>query len=138
MVAQEIAQNTRIIYRNEHFVSFLPYAALSSFHTWIFPLEHHAHFGRLCDSQIPALADILYYVLKSQEKLLNYPDFNFVIRSAPVYTEDADYHWYISIIPRLSKTAGFEIGSNIYINPSLPEANALEFRNVVDTLKGLV
>ena len=138
MVAQEMAQNTRIIYRNEHFVSFLPYAALSSFHTWIFPLEHHAHFGRLSDNQIPALADILYYVLKSQEKLLNYPDFNFVIRSAPVYTEDADYHWYISIIPRLSKTAGFEIGSNIYINPSLPEANALELRNVVDTLKGLV
>ena len=88
------------------------------------------------DDHIPALAEILYYVLKSHEKLLNYPDFNFVVRSAPTYIGDDDYHWYISIIPRLSKTAGFEIGSNIYINCSLPEQNALELRNVIDTIRG--
>ena len=80
-------------------------------------------------------AFVLYYVLKSQERLLNGPDFNFVIRSAPTTVADRDYHWYISIIPRLTKTAGFEIGSNIYINCSLPEHNALELRNVVDTLR---
>ncbi|MBQ9394960.1 MAG: galactose-1-phosphate uridylyltransferase [Proteobacteria bacterium] len=136
MIRNEIEQNARIIYKNAHFVSFLPYAALSSFHTWIFPLEHHAHFGRLSDEQLPALADMLYYILKAQERLLNYPDYNFVIRSAPVNTNDEHYHWYISIIPRLSKTAGFEIGSNIFINGSLPELNALELRNIVDMLHG--
>ena len=136
MIRREIEQNARIIYKNAHFVSFLPYAALSSFHTWIFPLEHHAHFGRLSDEQLPALADMLYYILKAQERLLNYPDYNFVIRSAPVNTNDEHYHWYISIIPRLSKTAGFEIGSNIFINGSLPEVNALELRNIVDVLHG--
>ena len=135
MANREIELNERVICRNDHFVSFLPYAALSSFHTWIFPLDHHAHFGRMTDDQLPALAEILYYVLKSQERLLNGPDFNFVIRSAPTTVADRDYHWYISIIPRLTKTAGFEIGSNIYINCSLPEHNALELRNVVDTLR---
>ena len=73
-------------------------------------------------------------MLKAQERLLGYPDYNFVIRSAPVGCSEDDYHWYMSIIPRLSKTAGFEIGSNIYINPSLPEHNAIELRNVIDTL----
>ena len=136
MLRKEIEQDQRIIYKNDHFVSFLPYAALSSFHTWIFPLDHHAQFGSMNDDHIPALAEILYYVLKSHEKLLNYPDFNFVVRSAPTYIGDDDYHWYISIIPRLSKTAGFEIGSNIYINCSLPEQNALELRNVIDTIRG--
>ena len=135
MLQREIEQNQRIIFKNKHFISFLPYAALSSFHTWIFPLDHHAHFSQISDDQIPALAEILFYVLRSQEKLLNYPDFNFVIRSAPTYLDDDLYHWYISIIPRLSKTAGFEIGSNIFINCSLPEQNALELRNVIDTLR---
>ncbi len=135
MLQREMEQDVRIIYKNKHFVSFLPYAALSSFHTWIFPLDHHAHFSRMTDEQIPALAEILFYVLRSQEKLLNHPDFNFVIRSAPTYLHDDEYHWYISIIPRLSKTAGFEIGSNIFINCSLPEQNALELRNVIDTLR---
>ncbi|MBR4986709.1 MAG: galactose-1-phosphate uridylyltransferase [Proteobacteria bacterium] len=137
MLERERSQNLRVIYENEHFISFLPYAALSSFHTWIFPKTHHAHFGSMDDAQIPDLANILYYVLKSQEKLLNHPDFNFVIRSAPTDCPDHAYHWYMSIIPRLSKTAGFEIGSNIYINSSLPEHNALELRNVIDTLKQL-
>ena len=138
MIRQEIALNQRIIYQNKHFVSFLPYAALSSFHTWIFPLDHHAHFGNITDEIIPDLADILYYVIKSHEKLLNRPDYNFVIRTAPIGLPNEDYHWYISIIPRLTKTAGFEIGSNIYINGSLPELNALELRNVIDILKNKV
>lgn len=135
MIREEIKLDQRTIYQNKHFVSCLPYAAISSFHTWIFPLDHHAHFGHLSDDQIPALAEILFYVLKSQEKLLNRPDYNIVIRSAPVGLDDADYHWYISIIPCVSKIAGFEIGSSIYINSSLPEQNALELRNVIDILR---
>ena len=138
MIRQEIQRNQRIIYQNAHFVSFLPYAALSSFHTWIFPLKHDAHFGDMDDSVISDFADILYYVIKAQEKLLNRPDYNFVIRTAPIGLPREDYHWYVSIIPRLTKTAGFEIGSNIYINGSLPELNALELRNVVDILKNKV
>ena len=34
------------------------------------------------------------------------------------------YHWHLQIIPRLTTTAGFEMGSGIHINPSLPEADA--------------
>lgn len=135
MIRNECSEFKRIVCQNEHFVCFLPYAALSSFHTWIFPLKHHAHFGRLSDDQIPALAEILRLVLKAQERLLNAPDYNFVIRSAPVDCPDENYHWYISVIPRLTKTAGFEIGSNIYINGSLPEHNALELRNIVDAIR---
>lgn len=138
MIARELELNERIIFSNDHFVSFLPYAALSSFHTWVFPRRHAAHFGRLKDHEIPALAEILSLVIRAQEKLLNKPDYNFVIRSAPVNCPDELYHWYISIIPRLSKTAGFEIGSNIYINTSLPEHNALELRNVVDIVRGTI
>jgi UDPglucose--hexose-1-phosphate uridylyltransferase len=36
----------------------------------------------------------------------------------------------MSVIPRLTKTAGFELGSGMYINTTLPEANAEFLRNV--------
>ena len=138
MLEREIKQAVRIIYQNKYFVSFLPYAALSGFHTWIFPLQHGSTFQNIADEQIPALAEILSLTLRAHEKLIGRPDYNFVLRSAPIGCDDRLYHWYISIVPRLSKTAGFEIGSNMYINPSLPELNAMELRTVVDILRGRI
>jgi UDPglucose--hexose-1-phosphate uridylyltransferase len=42
-----------------------------------------------------------------------------------------DYlHWYVAVIPRLSYTAGFELGSGMYINPTLPEECAAFLREV--------
>jgi len=40
------------------------------------------------------------------------------------------YHWYVSIIPRLTRVAGFELGSGMYINTVLPEAAAEFLREV--------
>lgn len=135
MIDGEMAANKRIVDKNAHFVSLLPYAALSSYHTWVFPLRHNAHFGRIGDEELTSLAQILRNVIRGHERLLQYPDYNFVIRSAPVGCPCGDYHWYISIIPRLTKTAGFEIGSNIYINGILPERAALNLRNIIDALR---
>jgi UDPglucose--hexose-1-phosphate uridylyltransferase len=55
----------------------------------------------------------------------NDPDYNFVIHTAPIKDEGEDYyHWHLQIIPRLTTPAGFEMGSGIYINVSLPEETA--------------
>lgn len=132
MIKYEESAAERILYANDYFVAFLPYAALSSFHTWIFPRVHAAHFGDIQSEAILYLAEMLQLVIGAQENLLHRPDYNLVVRSAPVDCPEAHYHWYISIIPRLSKTAGFEIGSNIYINGSLPENNAAILREIID------
>jgi UDPglucose--hexose-1-phosphate uridylyltransferase len=56
---------------------------------------------------------------------LNDPDYNFVIHSSlsPTVAPDA-LHWHLQIKPILTTPAGFEMGSGIHINPSLPEADA--------------
>ena len=62
---------------------------------------------------------------------LNNPDYNYAIRTAPVSDLGAPYlHWYLTIVPRISYAAGFEIGSGIYINPSLPEECAAFLRQL--------
>lgn len=55
-------------------------------------------------------------------KALGNPDYNYVIYTAPKKDVEEDYyHWHISIVPRLTTPAGFEMGSGVYINSSIPE-----------------
>lgn len=39
-------------------------------------------------------------------------------------TDAPHLHWYLQICPRLTTLAGFEIGSGMRINPSIPEEDA--------------
>jgi UDPglucose--hexose-1-phosphate uridylyltransferase len=59
------------------------------------------------------------------DRKLNDPDYNYILHTSPQYKSDEpQLHWYLQIRPRLTTQAGFEIGSGISINPSLPEENA--------------
>jgi len=70
-------------------------------------------------------AKILKTTLFKLYSMLNNPDYNFVIHTAPIKDEGEDYyHWHLQITPRLTTPAGFEMGSGIYINVSLPEETA--------------
>ncbi len=62
---------------------------------------------------------------------LENPDYNYVIHSVPVEDEQKAYYlWHIQIIPRLTKIAGFELGSGMSINTALPEETAKFIREV--------
>jgi UDPglucose--hexose-1-phosphate uridylyltransferase len=48
-----------------------------------------------------------------------------VLHTSPFYDEVNEYyHWHIELMPKLTKTAGFEEGSGFYINPTPPEESA--------------
>jgi UDPglucose--hexose-1-phosphate uridylyltransferase len=127
----ELQARQRIIAETPHFVAFTPYAALSPFHLWIFPRRHNSSFGEIFDHEVTDFAEILRTVLAKLYYGLNDPDFNYSIRSSLVRDGQREYfHWYLAIIPRIARTAGFEIGSGMYINPSLPEESAQFLREV--------
>lgn len=131
MLEQERADGRRIVLESEHFVAFSPYAAFSPFHLWVVPKTHAASFLHATPEEVADLGELMRAVLRKLYVGLNNPDYNYVIRSAPVRDLGAPYlHWCIEIVPRISQTAGFEIGSGIYINPSLPEECAKFLRNV--------
>ena len=131
MLADEVEDGSRVIVESEHFVAFVPFAAPSPFRTWVLPRRHESSFLRATNAELADLAGVLRRVLKKIYVGLSDPDYNYVIRSASVQDQDQDYlHWYVSIIPRVARTAGFELGSGMYINPALPEANADFLRSV--------
>jgi UDPglucose--hexose-1-phosphate uridylyltransferase len=131
LMADELVDQTRVIEMNDDFVAFIPFAALSPFHMWVFPLRHSATFPEATDPELASLARIVRSVLRRVYFGLENPDFNLSVRTPPREANGMKYyHWYLSITPRVTRIAGFEIGSGMFINTSLPEKSAEFMRGV--------
>ena len=131
MMRDELEKGERLITVSEQFVAFVLYASPSPFYIWILPRQHSVSFLYSQREQLADLAHILRDVMRRLFVGLEDPAYNLIIRSAPVKEISNDYlHWYITIVPRVSRTAGFELGSGMFINPSLPEECADFLRKV--------
>ncbi|OYW73468.1 MAG: hypothetical protein B7Z37_21505 [Verrucomicrobia bacterium 12-59-8] len=112
----ELLAEERIIEAGEAFVAFMPYASLSPYHTWIFPRKHESSFDEISDEDILELAGILSRLLRRLKAGAGAPDY---------------FHWYVSIVSRISQLAGFELGSGTYINSMRPERCTELLRRIV-------
>lgn len=131
VIEEELAAKERIVMVTKHFVALEMFASPTPFTTHIYPRRHNANFGATDGNEIQDLAEVLRTVLAKLYVGLQDPDFNYTIRTAPAENQGVKYyHWYLSIIPRLTKVAGFELGSGMFINTVLPEAAAEFLRNV--------
>ena len=131
VLMDELSDRIRLVQETAHFVAFIPFAALTPFSLWIYPRRHMASFPEIHPEEIADLARMLRIVLAKLYYGLGNPDFNYIVRTAPSEGRYLRYvHWYITVVPRLTRSAGFELGSGIYINPTIPEANAEFLRDV--------
>ena len=125
MLEEELRQKERLIVDSDSFVAFCPFAARTPFESRIYPKRHMASFSGIYDEEIEELSWILRILLLKIYNCLGNPDYNYIIRSAPIGDEDTRYlHWYLVMIPRITTPAGFEMGSGIYINTVAPEDSA--------------
>ncbi|HEX3818964.1 MAG TPA: galactose-1-phosphate uridylyltransferase [Candidatus Sulfotelmatobacter sp.] len=131
MVEREVEDQTRIVVKSDRFVAMEVFASPTPFATHIFPLRHMASFGDISEMEIADLARVLRALLAKMYVGLQNPDLNFTIRSGPAeYAGARHFHWYVSVIPRLTRVAGFELGSGMFINTVLPEEAAEFLRKV--------
>lgn len=142
LLKQELSAGDRLVYEDEHFVAFTPFASRFPFEIWILPRQHHAFFKRISKEEQKKLAICLKDVLTRLNKTVKNAPFNYLIHTAPnpipragrpTYwgTLERDFHWHIEIIPRLTSQAGFEWGSGLYINPMPPEQAAKFLREAM-------
>lgn len=129
MIDDEKRLKERVIFENEHFISFVPYASISPYHIWITPKRHAPCFGLIQKEEIVSMASILKNVLARVFWGLKNPDFNFVIQSLSHFeNEPLGFHWYLSIIPHVKKKGGLSYAGGIQLNPMMPETAAEELR----------
>lgn len=130
-IHDEAYDGVRVLFDTEHFLSFIPYAALSAFHIWIFPKRHSGCFSDIRQEEIKDLAINLKSIMAKLCAGLDCPDFNYVIRSGKPSNINSEFiHWYMSIVPRVDMTTGFELGTGMHVNSLLPEIGAEFLRNV--------
>ncbi|MBN3033914.1 MAG: galactose-1-phosphate uridylyltransferase [Candidatus Saganbacteria bacterium] len=141
MIRQELGAGERLVYENEYFVVFAPFASRFPFELWLLPRRHEYGFQQLPDEERIQLARCLKDILLRLRQTLNDPPYNYVLHTAPNPVQrpgkpdywgtiQYDFHWHIEIIPRLTMQAGFEWGSGLYINPTAPEEAAKYLREV--------
>jgi UDPglucose--hexose-1-phosphate uridylyltransferase len=135
LLQQELDMKAGIVRDDGQFVVFAPYASRYPFELRITPRRHGHDFALQSDQELLQLAETLKNALQRLRSVLRDPPYNLVLQTAPPMHERLgrpalwnslpyDYHWYLEIIPRLTKTTGFERGTGFTMNPTAPEEAA--------------
>ncbi|MEM7453029.1 MAG: hypothetical protein AAF456_01625 [Planctomycetota bacterium] len=126
----ELEQDQRVILRTENFAAYCPFASRFAFQVWIVPDSSEGGFARCDSARRDELAELCREVISRFENQLDNPSYNWLLHIPPFKEETnerADY-WYLELFPRLTSAAGYEMGTNTWVNPVTPEAAARRLR----------
>jgi len=122
MLRQETASKRRLVFENERFVVFTPFASRFPFELVILPKMHSSDFAETSDSDLRLFAIALREAMGRLIRALGDPPYNYILHTSPVNGSPHEaYHWHVEIITRMTRVAGFEWGSGFYVNPVSPE-----------------
>lgn len=125
----ELKERKRIVFENNNFMAFCPFASKSAFQVIISPKPHLSYFERIDEEQKADLAEAFQKVMKKIYRGLSDPAYNFYLHTAPCDGQDhPHYHWHWTIRPKTSTWAGFEIGFGMEISTIAPEEAAQYLR----------
>ncbi len=138
VIREEKRFGSRVVYENASFISICPFASRFPFELWLLPKRHMAGYTMMTQQETVELAECLSMTMKKLAGALGDPQYNWMIHSEPNPAMQrspwpdlhAHYHWHFEIIPKLTRIAGFEWGTGIYINPTPPEEAAGFLREV--------
>lgn len=134
IVRQERRSRRRLILERDGFVALAPFAPRLPFESWILPVRHQAAYEESGDADLAGLARVLGEFLQRLDAVLDRPPYNFMLHTAPLRDPPTDvYHWHLEIVPKLTRMAGFELGSGVFINSVAPEDAADALRAAADT-----
>ena len=129
MLKEEQKIKKRIVYENDDFIAFCPFASRRAYEVWVMPKKHQPYFERLTDEEKLSAGEVLKEVLGRIEKKLNGVAYNFYLHTSPCDGRDYhSFHWHFEILPKTSIWAGFELSTGIEINAVSPEKASEELR----------
>jgi UDPglucose--hexose-1-phosphate uridylyltransferase len=131
LIEDERRNRDRVVLDREGLIAFCPYASLQPCETWLMPTEHQPWFEQ--DAPPPflhAIATNLHALFVRIEAILPRVAYNVLLRTSPWQDDAAGCgHWRIEILPRVNPLAGFELATQIHINPISPTRAAKQLRS---------
>ncbi|WNJ17350.1 UDP-glucose--hexose-1-phosphate uridylyltransferase [Pontibacter sp. G13] len=121
-ISRELADGTRVLEENDHFVSLVPFWALWPYEVMIIPKRAMAHIGMMTEEEVSAYAAILHQTTVILDNLFetSFP-YSSGIHQAPTDgAENAHWHWHMSFYPPLLRSATvkkFMVGYEMFANP---------------------
>jgi len=121
-------KSERMIHEDKHVGAFAPFASRFPFEAWIMPKRHVKNIGEMTFDEKKSFALAVKKILSALDKMINKPPYNFYLHISP---KNEDLHFHMEICPKLSIQAGFELGSDMYINVVPPEDAAKHYKNSI-------
>lgn len=135
---EEIRTGTRLVYENNGFTVFCPYASRAPFELAVYPKRQCADFHGLTTQETSQLADVLKTALRKLNRALDHAPYNLMLFTAPTRsvrgdhwtTLERDFRWHIEILPRLYIRGGVELATGCWLNNVWPEVAAAHLRSI--------
>jgi UDPglucose--hexose-1-phosphate uridylyltransferase len=144
MVAREIADAVRLVYRGPHVAAFMPICARYSYEVWIAPERPAPSFAALTADERRDFARALKTVLLKFDGLWNRP-FPYILAFHQAPTDGRPHpeaHLHAEFYPayrmpgRLKYLAGSEIGAGVFTADTVPEDKVRELQAVTVNVDG--
>jgi UDPglucose--hexose-1-phosphate uridylyltransferase len=139
-LARELAEQERLVLRNQHWVVLVPYWAVWPFETLVLPVRRAAHLPDLEDEERDALAEVLCQLTRRYDNLFRAPfPYSMAWQGRPLDGEFRPY-WrlHASFFPPLLRSATirkFVVGYELAAEPQrdlTPEQAAERLRSMPD------
>ena len=140
ILTNEINENKRVVFSTKSFLAFTPYASSFPFEVMILSREKSSILD-LNSDELKELAVVMQEIINSLYKELGDFDFNISFNNPPVnrnfevedFFDEINSFWRfnIKIMPRIYRLAGFEMSTNMKINPVIPEKAAALLRGAL-------
>ena len=130
LMNEEEDRQERILFSSEHFIALCPFASRFPYSFSIIPRAHQSRYEEIGQREREDLAVVTKKTLSALESAHPSAAYNFVLQTSPFCGgNEQAHHWRLRVIPRLSKVAGFEWGSDCFINTVTPEQAAKTLRS---------
>ena len=138
ILAEEVRAGSRLVYENNGFTVFCPYAARAPFELAIFPKRQCPDFHGLSDQERTQFADALRTALRKLNRALDHPPYQLALTTAPTRTPrhdewatiEQDFRWHVEIVPRLYPPSPIELATGCWVNSVWPETAAEYLRTI--------
>jgi len=138
ILTEEVRTGTRLVYENNGFSVFCPYASRAPFELAVYPKRQCPDFHGLSGQETAQLADVLKIALGKLNRALDHAPYNLMLFTAPTRTArsdhwttiERDFRWHIEILPRLYYRGGVELATGCWLNSVWPEVAAAHLRSV--------